>query len=647
LAANRGTEPAKLSRQLRGELDWIVMKALEKDRGRRYETADGFAADVQRYLADEPVLACPPSGRYCVWKFVRRNKGPVLAALSILLALVAGVVGTTGGLIRAERHRLVVEGQRNDLAERNQELRAAHERERLLNERARQAIETVTSETAVDLLTREKELRPEQKDFLDKMIQYYAEASQDGGATEQERARQARAYHRMGRMNQIMGRSQDSENAYRRAVALFQQLDADFHTRPELRQELALSHNNLGILFRATDRPKEAEAAYREALAVQKRLDAEFASRPEFRKALAGIHSNLGNLLHESGRLKEAELASVEALTIRKRLAADFPDRPEFYRPLASSHNNLGRMFQTTSRPEKAESAYRDAIAFQKQAVANFHNRPEFRLELAKYQFNLGNLLRDSGRMKDAETVYGEALPIRKQLAADFPNRPEFQEELAAGHHAVGDLLCWTERLKEAEDAYATALAIYKQLAAGFLKVANYRNAVAGTLRSLANVAIRRRDFAAARKLLDEAFLHQEAALQASSKNSDYQQGYRYSLYDLTRVHAGQGDRRAALAAATKLRDLGWNPAVDAYFAACGLAQCVLVVEKDDKLDATKRQAEMTFYADRAMATLRDAVARGFKDAAYVQKDSNLDPLRQREDFKKVVAELQAKAKKN
>src|SRR5262245_12974879 len=74
LAANRGMEPAKLTKLVRGELDWIVMKALEKDRNRRYETANGFAMDVQRYLADEPVLACPPSVGYRLRKFARRNK---------------------------------------------------------------------------------------------------------------------------------------------------------------------------------------------------------------------------------------------------------------------------------------------------------------------------------------------------------------------------------------------------------------------------------------------------------------------------------------------------------------------------------------------------------------------------------------------
>src|SRR4029434_957094 len=74
LAANRGTEPKKLTKLVRGELDWIVMKALEKDRNRRYETANGFAMDVQRYLADEPVQACPPSAMYRFRKFTHRNK---------------------------------------------------------------------------------------------------------------------------------------------------------------------------------------------------------------------------------------------------------------------------------------------------------------------------------------------------------------------------------------------------------------------------------------------------------------------------------------------------------------------------------------------------------------------------------------------
>ncbi len=111
LAANRGTEPAKLTKLVRGELDWIVMKALEKDRTRRYETANGFAADVQRYLADEPVLACPPSAGYRIRKFARRNKGGLAAASVVLFFLM--VLGTGAGWAARDRaaRRAHVAGQ--------------------------------------------------------------------------------------------------------------------------------------------------------------------------------------------------------------------------------------------------------------------------------------------------------------------------------------------------------------------------------------------------------------------------------------------------------------------------------------------------------------------------------------------------------
>jgi WD40 repeat protein/serine/threonine protein kinase len=102
IAAQRQTEPVKLRKLLRGELDWIVMKALEKDRSRRYETANGLARDIERYLNDEPVEACPPSPGYRLRKLLRRYRGPVAAAGGILAALVLGLVGTTLFALRAQ-----------------------------------------------------------------------------------------------------------------------------------------------------------------------------------------------------------------------------------------------------------------------------------------------------------------------------------------------------------------------------------------------------------------------------------------------------------------------------------------------------------------------------------------------------------------
>jgi WD40 repeat protein len=103
LAATRRTEPKRLTAMMRGELDWMVMKCLEKDRNRRYATVNGLVRDVQRYLADEAVEARPPSAGYKLRKFLRRNKGPVLAAAAMAVLLVSGLAVSTWQAVRATR----------------------------------------------------------------------------------------------------------------------------------------------------------------------------------------------------------------------------------------------------------------------------------------------------------------------------------------------------------------------------------------------------------------------------------------------------------------------------------------------------------------------------------------------------------------
>jgi serine/threonine protein kinase/tetratricopeptide (TPR) repeat protein len=127
VAANRGSDPKRLSRLLHGELDWIVLKCLEKDRTRRYETASGLARDVQRYLNDEPVEAGPPTARYRLHKFLRRHKGPVIAASALAVALLAGIAGTTWGLVRAEVRRTEAEQAKEESQKRLAQVEKAGE----------------------------------------------------------------------------------------------------------------------------------------------------------------------------------------------------------------------------------------------------------------------------------------------------------------------------------------------------------------------------------------------------------------------------------------------------------------------------------------------------------------------------------------
>src|SRR6185369_7995621 len=105
-AKRRSADPSKLAHALHGDLDWIVMKCLEKDRGRRYETANGVSADLKRYLNNEPVVARPPSNAYRFHKFVRRHKGAVAAGSAIAVTLILGLGFATFAFVRARQARL-------------------------------------------------------------------------------------------------------------------------------------------------------------------------------------------------------------------------------------------------------------------------------------------------------------------------------------------------------------------------------------------------------------------------------------------------------------------------------------------------------------------------------------------------------------
>jgi WD40 repeat protein/serine/threonine protein kinase len=140
IAAARKTEPAKLSKLVRGEIDWIVMKCLEKDRARRYETANGLARDVERYLKDEPVEACPPSAGYRLRKLLRKHRTAALTTAAIVLASVVAVVGQTINIVRAQNAEAEANRQRAAAVESEQQAQRERDDARDARESLRQTL---------------------------------------------------------------------------------------------------------------------------------------------------------------------------------------------------------------------------------------------------------------------------------------------------------------------------------------------------------------------------------------------------------------------------------------------------------------------------------------------------------------------------
>jgi serine/threonine protein kinase/tetratricopeptide (TPR) repeat protein len=742
VAANRQTEPAKLGRFVKGELDWIVLKALAKERDRRYETANGFARDIERFLNHEPVAAGPPTTAYRLRKFVRRNRGPVTAAGLVLLTLLGGVAGTVWGLIQAERQRQLAQAnERLAVAERDAK-DAALKAEQQAREQAFAALRSMTADVVERKFAQGTVLTEDDRAFLRGVIAQYDAFAAIKGEDPDSRATRAEGRFRVGVIRYRLGQVKEAEADYDQALSIYMQLAADLPTNAEFRHQLARSHSNRGSLLRSTGRLPEAEKDYDQAVSIQKQLAAEFPNRPEFRQQLAISHSNRGILLRDTGRSKEAEQDYDEALRIRRQLAADFPSRPMFRQELAMSHNNRGALRRATGRMAEAEQDYDEAVRIRRQLAADFPNEPDYRRDLAVGHNNRGILRRDTGRIpeaeqdyeralrirkqlvadfparyefrqelaishnnrglllsdytrrfKEAEQDYGEALGIQMQLAVDFPSRPEFRQDLARTHHNRGLLLGATGRLPEAGKDFDEALAIYKQVVAefpsrlefrqelangyhsraSFLNTAgrpreaekdleearsiqkqmvadfpdqpDLRNEFAGTCSNLAFLFRQRGDWVAAKPLLMEGRPHHLAALRANPRDPTYRRYYRNHLNVLTAVHAGLLEREDAVRTAETRRDLGWDPAADAYDAAGFLSRCVPIVTQNDKLDDRQRKEAAEFYGDAAIRLLREAVGKGFKDGSRMNKDAAFEPLRQRDDFRKLVAEVDTKWK--
>jgi serine/threonine protein kinase len=246
VSTQRQSDPQRLSRLFRGELDWIVMKALEKDRNRRYETASALVADVQRYLADEPVLAGPPSLRYRLGKFLRKHRGPVLAASVILLLLVGGMIGTTLGFLRAERLRQTAEEneQRAQQEKTNALASAESEREAKQNEAAqrtkaeaaqRQAMEALqaTSDEVIEqLIGARPALGPVEKAFLEKTLTRWQTFAAEKGDGELARQVRAEGVLRVATLRAKLGEHDAALAGFREASVLWGKLAAEFPDVP-------------------------------------------------------------------------------------------------------------------------------------------------------------------------------------------------------------------------------------------------------------------------------------------------------------------------------------------------------------------------------------------------------------------------------
>jgi serine/threonine protein kinase/tetratricopeptide (TPR) repeat protein len=440
ISAHRQSDPRRLSRLFRGELDWIVMKALEKDRNRRYETASAFAVDVQRYLSDEPVQACPPSAAYRLRKWIRRHK-PLVAAGGVVLGVVVAAWAVSTVLILRQR----------DEARTQREL-------------ARQAVDSMYTEVAEEWLAQQSHLQEVQRRFLLEALHYYEAFAQEPSTDPALRLHAASAYRRVGEIQFRLGEPARAEDAYARAVGIQAELAAAFPRRPECRRELAVSLNSRALLWMYYGKLQEAEQAFGQAVALHEELAAESVPSPQDQHQLAVTRNHLALLYDRTNRSQEAEQTWGQALPVQEKLVADYPEVTRYRLGLANSYKNLAGLLYFAGRYPEAQKTFQQAVVLQKRLADASPGVIDYRLHLAQSYHSLANVLRDTDQYQDAERALREAVALFEKLAHELPGNAQCQEGLAKSHRNLGYLLWETDHSDEAMQSFRRARDLYDKL---------------------------------------------------------------------------------------------------------------------------------------------------------------------------------------
>lgn len=514
ISAQRHMEPAKLTNLLRGELDWIVMKSLEKDRNRRYESANTFGADVRRYLNDEPVRAHPPSALYRFRKFARRNKAGLATASLVAASLMAVMAALVISNVRISREQ--------------ERTMAAYEAEAEQRRRAQDnfgkalgGIETMVKEINQELPLTDPARRKLLEDALALCQDLVKEASGD------ESARQGRgsAYVMIGQIEVNLGHPVPAEEAYCQALDVFGGLVADFPDRSDYRYTFARTHAFIGSFLRiAPGRSQEAEDNDRLAIELLDGLVREYPATHTYRVELGRSHQELGYLLWRRGRSAEAEAAYREALAVQKPVAASLgPSAGEYVTDLANTLNSLGILLRVDQRLDEAESAFRQALDALNKLPPELLAVSRNRHQLARSYGHLAIVLGQTGRFAEAEKIVKQALRIRELAAADAPyhNRPEARQEVALTYRYLGWLLAASGQAREAEKAYGQGLALMGKVLDEVPAAANYRLQQAMAQSDLGNLHAAAGESQKAKALFQEALAGFRMACEGNPDDPD------------------------------------------------------------------------------------------------------------------------------
>jgi serine/threonine-protein kinase len=645
--------PRSLNPRVAPTLEAVCLKAMALDPDDRYESAAGLKSDLERWLADEPVTAYREPAPARARRWMRRHRTLVTSTAAVLVFGLAGLAGfatVLSGKNRQldDRNRQLagvnrqLDARNLELAGTNRELDARNlelDRQRQRAERREaMAIDAVRKfrgavEANVELKNR-PDLDPLRKTLLKEPLAFFSglrdELQADRDTRPEAVANLADANYDLARTTEEIGSYPDAIRSYSESIGLHERLARDRPASASCQYHLAASHNHRGALYRATGRPKEAMESYRLSAALFERLARDHPSVIQHQDDQAGCYLNMGNLLRAMGQPAEAIASYRKGLEIFERLARDHPADGQVQLDLAVSHMNIGNVLGDAGRRAEALDAYRRALPIQERLARDHPGVHKFENSLAGCLDNIGLALAALGRPNDAMAPHRRALEIFQRLARDHPSVTDFQDDLAMCHMNLGCLNLSLGRPDEALIFFRGGLEAHERLVRDHPSVPNFRSGLGGALNNVAMVEMNQGRWPEARARLERAVEQQRAALAALPGHPVYRRFLRNHLFLLTQVHRALNQPAEAARAAREWAGLVRGNPADLYNVACSLASCATLAQGEARQD----------LAAEAVAMLRRAIAAGWNDARRTGRDPDLDPLRDRDDFRRLLAEL-------
>jgi tetratricopeptide (TPR) repeat protein len=672
------------------DLETICLKCLQKEPARRYASARDLAADLERYLRGETILARPVGLLTRGMRWLRRE--PVVAGLAVALAgaavlLVVAVVAGFALVLqqwqRAEEGFSVAQAQRDEardaLAAAEKARRQADLSARASDESFRQAHAAVNDFclSFSDELARAPAMQPLRRKLLLLGRRYYQAFVQQRSGDPKLRRELADTHVRVAEISSDIGEQAEALAEYRAALAIYRQLHAErpadavlqrklagtllnIATKQDTREGLATTDEALGLYERflkehpddlnlqsgralllgnrgsrliGAGRFAEARIDLEETLSRQDALVRRYPGSDAFRWALAGTLDNYGVLLERLGEGPASLCCYLRAHEHRQRLAAARPRDTVRAANLAAAHHHLGIAFRNLGHTAAARDAFTEALEMRRKIAAANPHVTRYQADLAASYSNQGAWANAERRREQALQSHDRARRILAGLVSRDRTSPELRKQLGESLFNLGVTYGAMKRRPEEGKMFQQARRLQEELVREDPENAEYRVHLGRTLNNLGiNLWVRKQEDEA-KNVLRHAIASSRLLVERAPAMREYRRLLNNHYGLIAEIEWRQGNAAASVEMVLLRQKLWPNDGVEQYRAACELGRAAALLGRNPVELPPEKRKEQDRYLDLAVAALRQAVGAGFRDDRKIREEPELELVRARPDF--------------